>query len=230
VEKRYKIKEKLGYMSEEKYKQFQENLCPNQEKILGIRIPALREYAKQIVKEDWRRYLEEIDEEFFEEKMLFGFILGYAKMEYEERIFYLKKFVQKIDNWCICDCCVSSFKFIQKNREEFLEMVEEYAKSNKEFENRFALVCLLDYYILPEYLDRIFRIIDEIKSDEYYVSMAEAWLLAELYIKQEKETEKYLKQAKISDITYNRAIQKMLDSYRITKEKKDVLRKRKRKN
>lgn len=230
MEKRQEIKEKLKDMAEENYKQLQEKLCPTQDKILGIRIPDLREYAKQIAKKDWKKYLEEMDEEFFEEKILYGFILGYAKMEYKEKVFYVKKFVPKIDNWCTCDCCTSSFKFIQKNREEFLELIEKYAKSDKEFENRFALVCLLDHYILPEYLDRIFKIIDGIKSDKYYVSMAKAWLLAELYIKQEKETEKYLEQANISDSTYNRAIQKMLDSYRISKEKKDELRTRKRKH
>jgi len=229
VEKQDKILENLCKMSEKNYKEFQEKLCPGDSNILGIRIPALRTYAKELAKEDWQSYLSQIGNTYLEERMLYGFILGYAKMEWNERMEYVQRFVPIINNWAICDCCTSSFKFIAKEREKFWPWIEKYATSKQEFENRFTLICLLDHYITEEYLPQIFEILDQVQSDAYYVSMAKAWLLAELEIKYPNKTEEYMEKAEISDATWNRAIQKMLDSYRITKEKKDVLRTRKRK-
>lgn len=229
MEIKEEIKEKLRSLAEKEYKKLQEKICPGQEKILGVRIPHLRAYAKEIAKQDWRSYLEEIDDEYFEENMLYGLVVGYSKMDWNERLTYIEKFVPRINNWAVCDSCTVSFKFIQKNREAFWRYIEKYASSDQEFENRFALICLLDHYIIPEYIERIFKIIDKIQSDEYYVSMAKAWLIAELFIKHEKQTEQYLKETKVSDVTYNRAIQKMLDSYRVDSKKKDELRARKRK-
>lgn len=229
MEMKEEILSKLCKMAEKNYKEFQEKLCPGDSVILGIRIPELRTYAKELAKQDWRNYLNEMGDTYLEERMLYGFILGYAKMDWEERMKYVEQFVPRINNWAICDCCTSSFKFIAKEREKFWKVLEKYVLSNQEFENRFALICLLDHYIQEPYLSRIFAVLDQIQSDAYYVSMAKAWLLAELEIKYPSETEEYLKDAEISNITWNRAIQKMLDSYRIPKEKKDVLRAQKRK-
>ena len=119
MEKREEIKQKIRNLAEEGYQQTQKKICPGQEHILGVRIPLLRKYAKEIAHKDWKSYLSEMDQAYFEEKMLYGLIIGYAKMNWEERIAYIEKFVPMIDNWAICDCCTSSFKFIQKNREAF---------------------------------------------------------------------------------------------------------------
>jgi len=229
VEIQEEILRNLRKMAEQNYKEFQAKLCPGDNQILGIRIPELRTYAKEIVKQDWGSYLKEIGNTYLEEHMLYGFILGYAKMDWVERMQYMEQFVPRINNWAICDCCTSSFKFIEKNRETFWPYLEKYAASNQEFENRFALICLLDHYLQEEYLPQVFESLDQLQSDAYYVSMAKAWLLAELEIKYPSQTEAYFKKAQISDVTCNRAIQKMLDSYRIPKEKKDVLRAQKRK-
>ena len=134
----------LRKMAEQNYKEFQAKLCPGDNQILGIRIPELRTYAKEIVKQDWGSYLKEIGNTYLEEHMLYGFILGYAKMDWVERMQYMEQFVPRINNWAICDCCTSSFKFIEKNRETFWPYLEKYAASSQVFDNRFGLLCVVD--------------------------------------------------------------------------------------
>lgn len=222
------IRNELNSLVDEKYKKFHSSLCPNNNNILGVRIPKLRKIAKDISKGDWRKFLEENKNEYYEETMLEGFVIGYAKMELEERFRLLTTFVPKIDNWAVCDCSCSTFKFVQKNKKEMWEFIKTYLNSSKEFELRFAIIIILDYYLTDEYIDEVFKIFDNVKKEDYYVKMAIAWTLQVAYVKYKEKTIKYLENNKLDDFTYNKAIQKMIESYRISKEEKDFLRKMKR--
>lgn len=222
------IRNELNSLIDEKYKKFHSSLCPNNDNILGVRIPNLRKIARELSKGDWRKFLEENKNEYYEETMLEGFIIGYAKMELEERLELLSKFIPKIDNWAVCDCSCSTFKFVLKNQEEMWKFIQTYLKSNKEFELRFAIITILDYYLTDEYIDKVFNIFDEIKKEYYYVQMAIAWTLQVAYVKYKEKTIKYLQNNKLDDFTYNKAIQKMIESYRISKEEKESLREMKR--
>ena len=118
------IRMRLEQLSEEDYKKFNENLLPGTEHVLGVRMPKLRTLAKEVAKEDFRTYLDEAHEKisadqgsYHEEIMLEGLVIAYAKMELEERFFYLDRFVPKIHNWAVCDCCsntYNSWKSIKK--------------------------------------------------------------------------------------------------------------------
>lgn len=222
------IRKVLFELQDKKYKEFHSGLCPNNDNIIGVRIPDLRKLAKEISKEDWRKFLDENKNEYYEETMLEGFVIGYAKMELEERFRLLTTFVPKIDNWAVCDCSCSTFKFVQKNKKEMWEFIKTYLNSSKEFELRFAIIIILDYYLTDEYIDEVFRIFDKVKKEDYYVKMAIAWTLQVAYVKYKEKTIKYLENNKLDDFTYNKAIQKMIESYRISKEEKDILRKMKR--
>ena len=107
------------------------------------------------------------------------------------------------------------------------KVINKYLKSNKEFEIRFGIVMLLDYYIEDKYLDRLFTIFDSIKSDKYYVQMAIAWAISICLIKYYDRTCVYLKNAKIDNFTYNKSIQKGIESYRLSEMQKENLRKMK---
>ncbi len=222
------IRKVLFELQDKKYKEFHSGLCPNNDNIIGVRIPDLRKLAKEISKEDWRKFLDENKNEYYEETMLEGFVIGYAKMDLEERFKLLTIFVPKIDNWAVCDCSCSTFKFIQKNKKEMWEFIKMYLNSNEEFELRFAIIIILDYYLTDEYIDDVFRIFDKVKKEDYYVKMAIAWTLQVAYVKYKEKTIKYLENNKLDDFTYNKAIQKMIESYRISKEEKEFLRKMKR--
>lgn len=222
-----KIKEKLFELSDQKYKEFHGELCPGTENIIGVRVPILRKYAQELFKEkDWKQTIEEIDNEYYEEIMLQGMLIGQTKNEDIDTILkYIEKYVPKIDNWAICDVFCAGLKITKKYKKEIWNFIQRYLKSNKEFEIRFAVVMILDYYIDEEYLKQNFKIFDNIKHEGYYVKMAVAWAISICLIKFYNETIEYLNKAKLDNWTYNKAIQKAIESYRISDEKKDFLRK-----
>ena len=92
------IREKIFELADEKYKEFHSGLCPNTNNIVGVRVPVLRNYSKELVKGNFRNYLANAKDEYYEEVMLQGMVIGLAKMELEERLEYITKFVPKIDN------------------------------------------------------------------------------------------------------------------------------------
>lgn len=217
-----KIKEDLQNMADSKYKEFHSGLCPGTENILGVRVPELKKYAKKLVDGDFREYLSSAQEEYYEEILLQGLVISYAKMQIEEKFQYLDEFVPKIDNWAVCDITVAAFKDAQKNREKVWEYLEKYWESSKEFERRFAVVMLLDHFLVPEYLEKVIEKIEGINREEYYVKMAVAWLVSIAYIKFPERMKAYLEGENSLDIeTRKKAIQKIRESTRVSKEEKE---------
>lgn len=223
------IKKKIFELSDEKYKEFHSKLCPGTNNIIGVRVPILRNYAKELFNEQtWKETIKQIDDEYYEEIMLQGMLIGLAKKEDINNILqYVEKYVPKIDNWAICDVFCAGLKITQKNKKEVWNFIQHYLKSNKAFEIRFAIVMILDYFIDEEYLQKNFEIFDQIQHEGYYVKMAVSWAVSICLIKYYDETIKYLKKSKIDNWTYNKAIQKAIESYRISDEKKQILRKMK---
>ncbi len=224
-----KIREKIKELSDEEYRKFHSNLCPGTDNIIGVRVPVLRNLAKQIYnEEDWGKYLSYNNLEFYEETLLQGMIIGFVKQDIKNVQKYIAYFIPKIDNWAVCDIFCAGLKITKKYQEEMWEFLQNYLKSQKEFELRFSIVMMLDYFITDKYIDEVLIKLDTIKNDDYYVKMAIAWAISICYIKFPQKTLEYLKQNNLDDWTYNKAIQKTIESYRIDKETKDVLRKMKR--
>ncbi len=232
VKNREEILEDIQNLADNKYKDFHSGLCPGTNGILGVRVPMLRDYAKELVKENWKENYLNIGNQYYEEIMLQGMILGLAKMELNDRLHYLEEFIPKIDNWAICDITCSGLKFVKKNKETVYQFLQKYLKSDKEFELRFAIVMLLDHYIIDEYIDRVIQILDGIKYTQfYYVKMAIAWTLSVIYVKYPDKALVYLQPGNnnLDNETYNKTIQKIIESNRVKKIEKNRLRKLKRK-
>lgn len=225
-----KIKEKLWELADQKYKEFHSGLCPGTDNIIGVRVPVLRNYAKELLKRyEIEELLKQIDDQYYEEIMLQGMLIGLAKQDFETRQKQIEKFVPKIDNWAVCDVFCAGLKATKKRKKEMWDFIQKYLRSDQEFEIRFGVVMILDYYIEEEYLKKNFQIFDSITSQAYYVQMAVAWAISIALIKFYDETVKYLQTANLDDFTYNKALQKAIESYRITDEKKQILREMKRK-
>lgn len=222
------IRKKLFELADEKYKKFHSNLCPNTNNIIGVRVPVLRNLAKEIIKGDYRSYLKNVKNDYYEEIMLQGMIIGLSKMDFNETCKELVCFIPKIDNWAICDTIAASLKITKKNQKEMLEFLKPYLKSNKEFELRFAIVMLLDFYITEEYIDYVLNVLNNIKHEAYYVKMAIAWTLQVAFVKYEDKTMKLLKENNIDDWTYNKALQKIIESYRVDEKIKQRIKNMKR--
>lgn len=223
------LTEQLINMADEKYKAFTQKLVQTDKPILGIQLPKLRVLAKQIVKGDWYGYLREVQDNYYEEVMLQGIVIGAAKADLNEILPLIDVFVPKIDNWAICDSFCSSLKIVSKNEEAFFAYLQKYLQSDQEFFLRFAVVLLMDFYISEDYVDRLLLIFDEIHHDGYYVKMAVAWAISVCFVKFEQKTMAYLKANHLEDFTYNKALQKIVESYRVTDETKVLIRSMKRK-
>lgn len=225
------IKEDLKELIDFKYREFHSKICPGINNILGIRVPVLRNYAKQLSKKYSIEYLIfNIEDEYYEEIMLKGMLIGLNKnLEWNELEKLIKEFVPKIDNWAICDTFCAGLKITNKYKFEMWKLINEYLCSNEEFEVRFAIVMILNYYIDKSYLEKDFKIFNSIKLDKYYVKMAVSWSISMCLIKFYDETIRYLENNnELDNWTYNKAIQKAIESYRITEKQKENLRKMRR--
>lgn len=217
-----KIKEKLKFYSDEKYRKFSATLLPNTDNLIGVRLPILRKLAKEIAKNNCDDFLN-AEPEYYEETMLQGMVIGLVCKNIED-LPIIKNFIHKIDNWGVCDSFCCSLKLCNHNLQNFWEFITPYAKSDDEFEQRFAYVMMLNYFVTKEYLSKIFTIVDKFKSEKYYAQMAVAWLLSICYVKFPIETETYLRISKLDKFTYNKSIQKIIESYRVENETKNRLR------
>lgn len=222
------LRNKLYELADEEYRKFHSGLCPNVNNIIGVRIPKLRELSKIISKEDPIEFLNTYKCEFYEEKMVYGLVIGYMKTDLKTRLKYLDKFIPMIDNWAICDSTCSTYKFTNKNLTEMWEYLQKYVNSQNEFEVRFLCIMLMNYYIIDEYVDKVLDIYKNLKLDKYYVKMGIAWGTSVAFIKYEKKVKYFLINSKLDNFTHNKAIQKIIESYRVNKCKKDELRKLKR--
>ena len=220
------IIERLEALADTKYQKFSRSLIPGCNNMLGCRIPSIRLLAKEISKTDFRRYLDAAKDDWFEETMLQGFVIGYAKMDIEERLKYAKKFIPKIKDWSVNDGFCSTFKAAEKNREQVWAFLVPYAESSREFEIRVAAVLYMDYFLTEEYIDRVLEKLFLMKQNDYYAMMGIAWVLATAYAKFPRETAAALEWDWPKE-TFNKAIQKMCESYRVSDEDKVELRKRK---
>lgn len=216
--------------AEKDYQNFSAGLVPGCDNMLGVRIPSLRQLARQISKQNFRVFLSNNPAEYFEEIMLQGMVLANAKMPMSERLQWLEKFLPQITNWSICDCTTTTFNL--KKPEEAQQMYAFLLQNTNNplpFARRFVLVMLLAHYLQPAYLSDICRLLEEIPGGEYYVDMGKAWLLSTLFVKYREEGLAYLRQSRLDDFTYNKSLQKILESRRMRPEDRELIRSLKRK-
>lgn len=223
------IRSFLEEHAEDKYREFSSGLIPGNDTMLGVRIPVLRDLAKKIAKEDWRTYLKGARDDSFEEICLQGFVIGYAKADIDELLSYASEFIPKIQDWSVNDGFCATFKIARKHREKVWDFLMQYKNSQNEYEQRVVAVMLMNHFLEEEYIDRVLVVWDELNHEGYYCKMGVAWGIATAYAKFPKETHAFLLDNHLDDFTYNKSIQKMIESYRIAPEDKEILRTMKRK-
>ncbi len=217
------VREQILQEADEKYQKFSSALLPGVNNVVGVRLPVLRKISREIYKSDWQTYLKNNDCRFMEETMLKGMVIGLIKDEPEKILNYIENFVPEINNWSVCDSFCCGLKFIKKNKELVWNFVQKYLNSEKEFEIRFGVVVLLNYFIEENYIDRVLEKLEKVKTTDYYAQMAAAWAISICYIKFEAKTLDFLKKPSIDKAVFNKSIQKIIESNRISKETKIML-------
>lgn len=208
-----------------KYKEFHKKLILTDD-LIGIRTDILKKIAKEIAKNDYKAFIKNNRHILYEENIIHGLLLGYLKLDFNDLKILIDNFLPFINNWAVCDLTVSNLKIFIKNKEDGFNEIKKYLKNSNTWINRFGYVLLLNYYIDDKYIDKIFKLCKNYK-DEYYVKMSIAWLISMCYIKYKDKTIEYLNNNELDKWTYNKAIQKIVESNRVSKEEKEVLRKMK---
>ena len=183
----------------------------------GISIPELKKYAKIIAKDDYKKFFKINDNSTFELKLLHAFVLGYAKDDINILIKYFNDFIPQVDDWAVNDSLCQSFKIARKYPEVFWNFLMKYKNSKKEFESRIVSVCLLSHYLNDKYIDKVFNVINNLNTNDYYSQMGVAWAVATIMGKYPKMCLEYLKSKKcrLDKTTFNKSLQKIRESYRV---------------
>ena len=225
-----KIQEKLFELQDIEYKEFHCKLMPtvDPDTVIGVRTPELRKLGKQLAKEpDIECFLKELPHKYYDENNLHGFIIETIK-DYDKCVSAVDAFLPYVDNWATCDLMCP--KVFGKNLPELMEKIKEWISSDKTYTIRFGIGMLMRFYLdeafLPEYLEMALSV----KSEEYYVKMMVAWYFATALSKQYEAAVIYIEQNWLDAWTHNKAIQKAVESRRITEEQKVYLKSLKRKS
>ena len=217
------IRKTLISMQDEKYRVFQVKLFPtvDPETVIGVRTPDLRSYAKKLLKEEGiSAFLSDLPHRYFDENQLHAFILSELK-DYGKCMEEVNRFLPYVDNWATCD--QMSPKVFKKNRPQLLEQIRIWLKSDRTYTIRFAIGMLMEHYLDDAFDISYPEVVAVIRSDEYYVNMIIAWYFATALAKQYDEILPFIENRRLDVWTHNKAIQKAIESYRITPEQKEYL-------
>ena len=216
------ITEELFRLQDLSYRDFHAKLMPNvaKDKIIGVRIPILRKYAKSIA-ENAEDFFQTLPHTYYEENNLHGFLISEIK-DYRECVEQLQRFLPYVDNWATCDGIRP--KCFQHHRKELLTEIKKWLQSNHPYTVRFAIEMLMVHYLEEEFHPKYLQMVADVSSEEYYVKMMIAWYFATALAKQWDYTVPYLENNSLSVWVHNKTIQKAVESYRITSKQKEHLR------
>ena len=218
-----KVKKELFSMQDLKYRDFHSKLMPTvaKEKIIGVRTPKLRKYASAFTKtQEASEFMKHLPHEFYEEDNLHGFLIEKIR-DYDQCIKALDEFLPYVDNWATCD--MMSPKALKKEPERLLEKIKVWIEAEETYVVRFAIGCLMKYYLEEYFLAEYADMVAEVESEEYYIQMMQAWYFATALAKQYDAILPYLLDGRLNVWVHNKTIQKAVESYRITPEQKAYL-------
>ena len=226
---REEIRQQLFAMQDTDYREFQVKLIPtvDPEKVIGVRTPQLRKFAKELAKDPGAEsFLEDLPHEYFDENQLHAFLISEIK-DFDSCIFKTERFLPQIDNWATCDQL--SPKTFKQHRPELLEYIKRWIKSEDTYIIRFAVGMLMQHFLDEDYSEEYPEMVSSVRSEEYYVNMMIAWYFATALAKQYDSVLPFIESGRLNPWTHNKAIQKAAESFRITPEQKAYLRTLKRK-
>lgn len=219
------VRESLFSMQDLEYKAFHAKLIPNikEEVIIGVRTPELRKYAKEFAKtKKAEAFIKILPHKYYEENNFHGFLLEQIK-DFDTCIEELERFLPYVDNWATCDMMAP--KVLKKNLPKLLEKIKQWIRAEDTYTVRFAIEMLMKYF-LDDGFDVVYpKMVAGVKSDEYYINMMIAWYFATALAKQYDSILPFIENQELEPWTHNKAIQKAIESRRVSEEQKIYLRK-----
>ena len=225
-----KYNELLNYLDtikDIKYQNFSKRVVVY-DNVLGIKLPMLKQISKQISKNDYLGFIKNNKSDLYELTLIEGLIYGYLKIPFDDLIQLLNQYVLKLKSWAQVDSVATSLKIFKKETKKGFAYAKKLIHNKNNFVKRFGIIILLSHFLHDEYIDKVLELVSKIKSDDYYVSMAIAWLMSVSYIKYKEKTLVYLVNIK-NDFIYNKTLSKIIESNRVNKNEKEFIRGLKRK-
>lgn len=217
------VERRLRELADPKYRSFQAKLVPTvaEESVLGVRIPDIRRLAKGLDHSERSEFLSELPHRFYDENILHSAILGNIR-DFPEALAETERFLPFIDNWAVCDAL--SPKCFSKHKAELLPNIRRWMKSGRTYTVRFGTGMLMRHFLDADFKPEYLSWAAEIKSEEYYVNMMTAWFFATALAKQYDFAVGYIDKRRLGEIPHKMAIQKALESFRVSDEHKEHLR------
>ena len=207
---------------DKKYRDFTLPLIPtvDEKTVIGVRLPILKKYAKDLDEKSKNDFLDSLPHEYHEENILHAFILSNIK-DYDLFVKRVDAFLPCVTNWSVCDTLCN--KHLNKYKNRLIVDVYKWLKSKEIYRVRYAVKCLMNYYLEDDFKEEYIQRVAEIKLDDYYVKMMVAWYLATGLAKNYNQFVKAIEENRFDSVTHNKAIQKAVESYRVSDEHKQYL-------
>ncbi|MBQ9182002.1 MAG: DNA alkylation repair protein [Bacilli bacterium] len=202
------------------YREFHNKLNKNTLNLIGIRTPLLKNIAKVISKGNYLEFIKINKHSTYEEIIIEGLVIGYIKSDFKSVLELVNNFIPLIDNWAVNDVVCANLKCFKKYQKEGFVDIKKYLSSSNPWSIRFGIVLLLDHYINDDYINELMKIIKSIKNTNYYVTMANAWLISICFIKYPDITINLFINNELDNETNNKAIKKIKESLRVDKKTK----------
>lgn len=217
------VREQLFAMQDLGYRDFHAKLVPNlsKEKIIGVRIPVLRKFAKEFSNDPRAaEFIKVLPHKYYEENNLHAFVIEQIK-DYGECAAEVSRFLPFVDNWATCDSL--SPKVFGKHKAELLSKIDGWMASEETYEVRFGIEMLMTHFLEGEFKPEYLAKVAAVKSEEYYVNMMAAWFFATALAKQYAAALPLFEKKRLDPWVHNKAIQKAVESFRVTDEHKQYL-------
>ncbi len=217
------VYEKLLEAKDDSYKEFQAKLVPNIDPatIIGVRTPQMRQIAKEIFTSgQMDDFLKELPHKYYEENLVHFFIISLIK-DFDECIQAVETFLPYVDCWPVSDQATP--KSFKNNHEKLLPYIRKWIASDEIYTARFGIRMLMNEYLGDDFEEEYLELVASKKGDDYYLKMMVAWYFATALAKRYDESIKYIEDHRLDDWVHKKAIQKAIESFRVTDEHKEYL-------
>ncbi|MCI5698059.1 MAG: DNA alkylation repair protein [Clostridiales bacterium] len=217
--------ERLMELQDLKYRSFQSKLIPtvDLERVIGVRTPELRKLAKELYRDkEYGAFLGDLPHYFYDENQLHAMLINETD-NFTEALRRVDIFLPFVDNWATCDQMRPKVFRESVSNGKFIKQIKKWLESGHEYTKRYGIGCLMQYFLDDNFSTEYIKMVAAVKSDEYYVKMMIAWYFATALAFRWDETLPYLTNGMLSDWVKRKAVQKAIESYRISREKKEIL-------
>lgn len=217
------IQKYLFSQADEKYKTFALPLMPtiDEKTFIGVRLPVLKKYGKELDEKSREEFLSSLPHQYHEENILHALMLSSIK-NYDEYIKKVDEFLTYVNSWSVCDALCN--KYLNKYKDQLIVEVYKRLKTDEIYRVRYAVKCLMNYYLSEDFKDEHIEKVLEVKLDDYYVRMMIAWYLATGLAKDYDQFISVIESKRFDKFTHNKAIQKAVESFRVSDDHKAYLR------